>query len=79
MVLAGLWAAVAGQTVGYENPACDGKTVIVHLFEWKWTDVALECERFLAQAGFCGVQVTSTLTFSSSGVSRATCFMTYNS
>lgn len=43
--------------VGYDNPACDGKTVIIEIFEWKWTDVALECERFLAQAGYCGVQV----------------------
>ena len=45
--------------VGYVNPACDSKQVIVHLFEWKWIDIALECERFLAQNGFCGVQVTN--------------------
>ena len=32
--------------------------VIVHLFEWKWTDIALECERFLAPAGYCGVQTS---------------------
>ncbi|KAK7085956.1 hypothetical protein SK128_005871 [Halocaridina rubra] len=46
------------QTVGLENPACDGKTVLVHLFEWKWTDIALECERFLASGGYCGVQLS---------------------
>ncbi|XP_064112999.1 alpha-amylase-like isoform X2 [Macrobrachium nipponense] len=51
-------AVWAGQEEGYENPACGGKSVIVHLFEWKWTDIALECERFLAGAGFCGVQVS---------------------
>ncbi|CAL4138325.1 unnamed protein product, partial [Meganyctiphanes norvegica] len=52
-----IWQCEA-QTIGYENPACDGKQVIVHLFEWKWTDIALECERFLAQAGYCGVQIS---------------------
>lgn len=30
---------------------------IVHLFEWKWKDIALECERFLGPKGFGGVQV----------------------
>lgn len=39
------------------EPNCNGKQVIVHLFEWKWTDIAAECERYLANAGFCGVQV----------------------
>ena len=39
------------------QPHCDGRQVIVHLFEWKWTDVAAECERYLAGAGYCGVQV----------------------
>jgi hypothetical protein len=29
----------------------------VHLFEWKWKDIALECERFLGPYGFAGVQV----------------------
>ncbi|CAH1799689.1 unnamed protein product [Owenia fusiformis] len=43
----------------YHNPKCaEGRHVIVHLFEWKWTDVALECERFLGPKGFCGVQVS---------------------
>ncbi|XP_055383823.1 alpha-amylase-related protein-like [Condylostylus longicornis] len=31
---------------------------IVHLFEWKWDDIAEECERFLAPKGFAGVQVS---------------------
>ncbi|CAG0880034.1 unnamed protein product [Cyprideis torosa] len=42
----------------WDNPNCDGKQAIVHLFEWKWTDIALECERFLSSAGYCGVQVS---------------------
>ncbi len=29
----------------------------VHLFEWKWADIANECERFLGPYGFSGVQV----------------------
>ncbi|KAK8732749.1 hypothetical protein OTU49_006906 [Cherax quadricarinatus] len=53
-----LWGRNLGGSVGYENPACDGKTVVIQVFEWKWTDVALECERFLSQAGYCGVQVS---------------------
>lgn len=31
---------------------------IVHLFEWKWKDVALECERFLSVSKFGGVLVS---------------------
>ncbi|XP_078247939.1 alpha-amylase 1 isoform X8 [Pogona vitticeps] len=34
------------------------RTSIVHLFEWRWVDVALECERYLAPNGFAGVQVS---------------------
>lgn len=33
------------------------RDAIVHLFEWKWDDIAAECERFLAPNGFAGVQV----------------------
>jgi alpha-amylase len=32
--------------------------VFVHLFEWKWTDVANECEQVLGPAGFKAVQVS---------------------
>ncbi len=32
--------------------------VLVHLFEWPWADVALECERVLGPAGIDGVQVS---------------------
>ena len=34
-----------------------GRTVIVHLFNWKWNDIATECETFLGPNKFCGVQV----------------------
>src|SRR5213592_3109886 len=32
--------------------------VFVHLFEWKWTDIANECEQVLGPAGFTAVQVS---------------------
>jgi alpha-amylase len=32
--------------------------VMVHLFEWKWTDVARECETVLGPSGFRAVQVS---------------------
>lgn len=34
-----------------------GRHTMVHLFEWKWDDIADECERFLGPKGFGGVQV----------------------
>jgi hypothetical protein len=34
-----------------------GRSAIVHLFEWKFNDIADECERFLAPRGYGGVQV----------------------
>jgi alpha-amylase len=35
-----------------------GRSVIVHLFEWKYRDIAEECENFLAPNGFAGVQTS---------------------
>jgi alpha-amylase len=32
--------------------------VFVHLFEWRWTDIASECETHLGPAGFTAVQVS---------------------
>ena len=32
--------------------------VFVHLFEWKWTDIARECEQVLGPVGFRAVQVS---------------------
>ena len=37
------------------------RSAIVHLFEWKFNDIADECERFLAPKGFAGVQVGNVL------------------
>src|SRR5437868_14459250 len=32
--------------------------VFVHLFDWKWTDIATECENVLGPAGYAAVQVS---------------------
>ncbi|NJD11234.1 MAG: hypothetical protein FIB01_12640 [Gemmatimonadetes bacterium] len=32
--------------------------VFVHLFEWKWPDIAADCEQVLGPAGFAAVQVS---------------------
>ena len=34
------------------------RTAMVHLFEWKWTDIARECETYLGPNGFAAVQVS---------------------
>nr|QEI22884.1 putative alpha-amylase [Oryctes rhinoceros] len=36
----------------------DNRNTMVHLFEWKWNDIASECERFLQHRGYGGVQVS---------------------
>uniref|UniRef100_A0A6Q2XB97 Alpha-amylase n=1 Tax=Esox lucius TaxID=8010 RepID=A0A6Q2XB97_ESOLU len=48
-----------GLSWAYNNPHTKhGRQTIVHLFEWKWTDIAAECERFLAPKGYAGVQIS---------------------
>src|SRR5579859_2890296 len=32
--------------------------VFVHLFEWRWPDIAAECENVLGPAGFKAVQIS---------------------
>lgn len=32
--------------------------VFVHLFEWRWADIAKECEDFLGPNGYAGVQIS---------------------
>lgn len=34
------------------------RQTIVHLFEWKWSDIAKECETFLQNYGYGAVQVS---------------------
>ena len=51
----------AGSTGGDPNlpdPWDGDRTAFVHLFEWSWESVALECELFLGPRGFAAVQVS---------------------
>ena len=34
------------------------RTAFVHLFEWKWADIAKECENWLGPKGFAAIQVS---------------------
>ncbi|KAI6187918.1 Glycosyl hydrolase and Alpha-amylase domain containing protein [Aphelenchoides besseyi] len=34
------------------------RTVLVHLFEWKWSDIANECEQFLSKYNYGAVQIS---------------------
>ncbi|NXB74452.1 AMYP amylase, partial [Donacobius atricapilla] len=50
---------IVGFCWGQYNPnTLPKRTSIVHLFEWRWQDIALECERYLAPNGFGGVQIS---------------------
>ncbi|XP_010122496.1 PREDICTED: pancreatic alpha-amylase-like, partial [Chlamydotis macqueenii] len=50
---------IIGVCWAQHNPnTLPGRTSIVHLFEWRWADIALECERYLAPNGFGGVQIS---------------------
>lgn len=42
----------------FSTVASAHKTVLVHLFEWKWEDIAQECETILGPYGFAGVQIS---------------------
>jgi alpha-amylase len=58
-LLAVLVASVSAQYFG--NYYCrSGRDVVVHLFEWKWTDIEKECS-WLATNNFCAVQVFNIL------------------
>lgn len=54
VLLLGL-AFVSGQWDPHWLPNRSG---MVHLFEWKWSDIAKECEDYLAPHGYGGVQIS---------------------
>lgn len=54
--VAATFALLAG--LGCAAQAATPPRVLVHLFEWPWADVALECEQVLGPAGVDGVQVS---------------------
>jgi len=59
LLLALLSLAAVHRSAGQWEPnTVSGRAAIVHLFEWKWNDIADECERFLGPKGFGGVQVS---------------------
>jgi alpha-amylase len=48
-----------GLSVGVTAGAwAQARTAFVQLFEWKWTDVARECETYLGPKGFAAVQIS---------------------
>lgn len=54
LIIFGLFSALNATWNPYYYPNRDG---IVHLFEWKFSDIANECENVLASVGYAGVQV----------------------
>src|SRR4051812_19048012 len=43
----------------YDDPQTfPNTTTLVHLFEWKWMDVATECENFLSKYNYGAVQIS---------------------
>lgn len=48
---------VLGQTYVSSGRAAAGD-VFVHLFEWRWADIARECEVWLGPRGFKGIQIS---------------------
>ena len=61
-----LLLGLLGSSFAQFDPNCNGKQVIVQMFEWKWKDIALECERYLGANQFCGVQVRKHIAFDTS-------------
>lgn len=59
LLLVLLIAVTVNLTTAQWNPNNQkDRQAIVHLFEWKWDDIAAECERFLGPKGYAGVQVS---------------------
>lgn len=61
MRIAGLivWLTLAAANAQYYGDyyCQSGRDVMVHLFEWKWSDVQIECA-WLAEHNYCGAQVS---------------------
>ncbi|KPU77312.1 uncharacterized protein Dana_GF27675 [Drosophila ananassae] len=51
-------ALLAVANAQFNTNYASGRSGMVHLFEWKWDDIASECENFLGPNGFAGVQVS---------------------
>ena len=60
-ILASLSACATSEDINSDflnDQASVAGTAFVHLFEWRWTDIANECEQFLGPKGFEAVQVS---------------------
>ncbi|XP_059475319.1 alpha-amylase A-like [Neocloeon triangulifer] len=57
-VVAALLAVASVAHGQYDLYAWPNRSTIVHLFEWRWEDVARECEEYLAPNHFAGVQLS---------------------
>ncbi|XP_042220626.1 alpha-amylase 1-like [Homarus americanus] len=53
-----LVSVLAATSQAQWDPHVINGQVIVHLFEWRWSDIAAECENFLGPRGYGGVQVS---------------------
>lgn len=53
-----LLALVAATNAQFDPNYVSGRNGMVHLFEWKWDDIAAECENFLGPYGYAGLQVS---------------------
>lgn len=51
-------AALFGMALASSSLSAHAGTAFVHLFEWKWNDIASECENFLGPKGFDAVQIS---------------------
>ncbi|KAF7996387.1 hypothetical protein HCN44_002019 [Aphidius gifuensis] len=58
ILLIGLCATNAFASSHKDPHFLPGHDTIVHLFEWKWSDIAQECESFLGPRGFGGIQIS---------------------
>ncbi|MBL4826612.1 MAG: hypothetical protein JKY66_02660 [Spongiibacteraceae bacterium] len=55
--LTGIVCFTISGTLAVERPT-HKKTVFVQLFEWRWDDIAKECENVLGPAGYAAVQIS---------------------
>jgi alpha-amylase len=51
-------AFALSSVLGWSEVRAETRTAFVHLFEWKWTDIAEECETHLGPKGFAAVQIS---------------------
>jgi alpha-amylase len=54
----GMFVCGSAQQTAPAQAQSTPRTAFVHLFEWKWADIAKECENYLGPKGFAAVQVS---------------------